>query len=93
MITIFNRKKIKSTFSIEKKTEIKQILSDNNIKYYVKTNHINRQSAFGTKCSTMGTFGQNMELAYGKKNELIYEHIIYVHKNDFDKALSITNEI
>ena len=74
MITIFNRKKIYTTFSMKSQAEIKNILDNNGIKYYQKV--VNRRSAY-TRALT-GSFGENPSYAY--------EYIIYVHKKDFDLA-------
>lgn len=64
---------------MSEQAKIRDKLSQNNIKYYVKT--INRMSpssfARGTRSST-GSFGQNIDLTY--------EYIIYVHKKDYEQA-------
>lgn len=84
MLTIFNRKELTTTFSIQKQSKVRSILSSNNIKYYIKTVNRNSPSTFSDTRSRTGTFGQNMELAY--------QYIIYVHKKDYDKALAIINQ-
>lgn len=85
MITIFNRKEVYLTYSINKQAEIRKILSQNNIKYSVKT--INRMSSSPISRGTrrMGAVGQDMDLNY--------EYTIYVHKKDYDKAKYIINKI
>ncbi len=79
MITIFNRKLIHTSFSMESQAKVKDILDHNGIKYYEKV--INRRSASpfgnGTRAIT-GSFGESF--AY------TYEYIIYVHRKDFDLA-------
>lgn len=83
MITIFNRKELTTTFSMEQQAKVRNILSQNNIKYIVKTVNRTTSSVLGTTRSKTGTLGQNIKLSY--------EYIIYVHKNDYDKAKSIIN--
>ncbi len=79
MITIFNREELINTFSMKKQSEVRNILADHGIAYKIKT--INRKSASpmspGSRART-GTFGENLELAY--------EYIIYVKREDYEKA-------
>jgi len=84
MINIFNRKELTTTFSMEKQSKVRSILSDNNIKYYIKTINRNSPSAFSDTRLRTGTFGQSMKLSY--------EYIIYVHKKDYDKAKAIISK-
>ena len=85
MITIFNRKELYLTYSINDQAIIRGILSQNNIEYYVKT--VNRMSssffASGNR-GRRGSFGQNMDVNY--------QYIIYVHKKDYDNAMYIINK-
>ncbi len=79
MITVFNRKEIFISFSMESQAEIRNLLDNHEIKYYVKV--VNRRSASpfgnGTRSIT-GSFGENFSYTY--------EYIIYVHKKDFELA-------
>ncbi|MCM1122908.1 MAG: hypothetical protein NC416_10015 [Eubacterium sp.] len=75
MLTIFNRKMIFTTFSMEDQAKIRNILDDNGIKSYVKV--INRRGGNGTRSIT-GSYGENP--AY------TCEYIIYVYKKDFGLA-------
>ena len=84
MITIFNRKEIYSTNSMSEQVNIRDILSQNNIYYYVKTVNRMAPSLFTSgRRSRTGTFGQNMDFSYG--------YTIYVHKKDYDKARYLIN--
>ncbi len=74
MITIFNRRIVFTSFSMERQAEIKDILDTNRIKYCEKV--VNRRSN-GTRSIT-GSYGENF--AY------TYEYIFYVHKKDFELA-------
>lgn len=79
MITIFNRKQVLVSFSMEKQAEAKNILDHNGIKYYEKV--INRRSASPFGGSTRSRTG-----SFGEKTSYMYEYIIYVHKKDFELA-------
>lgn len=85
MITIFNRREVYLTYSIDEQAKIRKKLAQNNIKYYIKT--INRMSpspiARGTR--SVGTLGQ--------KTGSNYEYIIYVHKKDYDQARYIISKL
>lgn len=74
MITIFNRKAVLTSFSMESQANVKNVLDHNGIRYYEKV--VNRRSAYSR--SRTGSFGENSSYAY--------EYIIYVHKKDFELA-------
>lgn len=85
MITIFNRKTVFITFSMERQVEIKDILNANGIIYCVKVVNRRSSSAFGTGTrSITGSYGENF--AY------MYEYIFYVHKKDFELAEMCINK-
>lgn len=79
MITALNRKELVITFDMAEQARVREILAANKIDYKVKT--VNRMSpspmAAGSRSYT-GTLGQN--------KDTMYEYIIYVHKNDYEKA-------
>lgn len=79
MITIFNRKMIFTSFSMESQADVRNLLDNNGIRYYVKV--VNRRSASpfanGTRSRT-GSFGEDFSH--------MYEYVIYVHKKDFESA-------
>lgn len=83
MITIFNRKELIVTTSMEKQAEVREILAQNNIPYEVKT--VNRGSG-----SALGGRTRAVSGALGEKQELTYEYIIYVKKEDYEEAASLT---
>lgn len=82
MITIFNRKELCLVFSMNEQANIREALSSNNIKYYIRT--INNMSRSGGTRGRMGSFGQNIDLSY--------QYIFYVHKRDYDKARYVINK-
>ncbi len=79
MITIFNRKKLITTYDTKEQARVRDILAANGIDYEVKV--VNRMSpspmAAGTRART-GTFGQSQEN--------MNEYVIYVKKVDYEKA-------
>lgn len=77
MITLFNRKELTITYSMNERARICDILSANGIEYYTKTTNTTA-SGFGNGRRGGSTLGINMDCAY--------EYKIYVHKNDYDRA-------
>lgn len=79
MITIFNRKELISTYDMKKQAEVRDLLSQFKIPYSIKV--INRKSPSpfdaGSRART-GTLGENLQLEY--------QYIIFVRKEDYDKA-------
>ena len=84
MLTIFKRQELIITYDLKRQSEIRDTLSQNGIKYYVKV--INRKSpspfTVGSRAKT-GAFGEDLQLSY--------EYIIYVSKADYPKAKDIIN--
>ncbi len=79
MITIFNRRELCITYSMGEQAEIRDILSQNNIEYRVRTTNRMSSSAFGRGMrGSTGSYGQNMGLNY--------EYTFYVHKKDYEQA-------
>ena len=81
MITIFNRKELLVTFDMKRQSDIRDTLAANGIEYTIKVT--NRQSAavIGSGRARTGSFGMNTDLSY--------EYKIYVHKKDYDHAMSL----
>lgn len=79
MITIFNRREVCITYSMQEQSEIRTLLADSGIDYSVKV--VNRKSPSpadaGSRART-GTFGEDLSK--------MYEYIFYVHKDDMEKA-------
>lgn len=74
MITIFNRKELFITFSNSEYIRIKNILSDNKIKYSVK-------------CSNRQFWNRGRTGSIGLNTEYLYDYKIYVKHEDYKKAL------
>ncbi|SHM17366.1 hypothetical protein SAMN02746066_01003 [Anaerosporobacter mobilis DSM 15930] len=85
MITIFNRKELIITYDLVKQAELRNLLAGNNIKYLIKTRNQKSPSPFtAASIGRTGTFGENLSLEY--------EYKIYVHKDDYNEALSIVKK-
>ena len=76
MITVWNRKELLCTFDIQKQAEIRQILADAGIDY--KTTVRGRGLMEGRR---MGTLGE--------KQEWNTEYIVYVKKDDWERAKAL----
>ncbi|MDU6264786.1 MAG: hypothetical protein E6600_09825 [Anaerocolumna aminovalerica] len=75
MITIFNRRELVTTYSMENQANIREILKSNKIDYRLKT--ITKNSRIR---GNIAIIGQNINQAY--------EYIFYVHKKDLEYAKS-----
>lgn len=78
MITMLNRKELAVTFSLEEQAAIRTKLQDQGIDYTIKTVNRNSPSPISQERAYRGTFGQDPNLDC--------QYIIYVHKEDFEKA-------
>ena len=81
MITIFNRKELLVTMDMNKQANVRDILSSNGIPYEIKTTNLQSSQAVGSRRGRYGSFGVNQKFSY--------EYKIYVHKNDYDKAVGL----
>lgn len=77
MLTIFNRRELVVTQSMERQAEVRNILATNGIAYTVRTT--NRQG--GIQRANMWSAGFNQSFAW--------EYKIYVHKKDLEYALHL----
>lgn len=82
MIGFFKRKELFITFSMQKQAEIRQILTENNIEYIIKVYNRSAGVFSGTRSRT-GAFGESENLSR--------EYVIYVHKDDYEKARFLIN--
>ncbi len=82
MLTIFNRRELLTTFSMEEQNRVRDILAKNHIDYRIKTvNPSARATVASSGRSRTGSFGVDMDCAY--------QYYIYVHKNDYARAQSL----
>ncbi|MDD4844173.1 MAG: hypothetical protein PHU31_07555 [Anaerotignum sp.] len=80
MITIFNRKELMITYSMEKQAKIRNLLVEHNIDYSI---------------STLGNMMQSYERSMNPLTPRINpptEYRIYVKKQDYEKAIHLLNE-
>ncbi len=76
MIHMFNRKELLTTLSMEVQGRVRQILAANQIDYTVKT--LNLTAPNGSRSRTD---------AFGLGATAAYQYIIYVKKEDHERAL------
>ena len=82
MLTIFNRRELLTTASMEEQNRVRDILAQNHIDYCVKTVNPTARSTFGSSGrARTGSFGIDIDCAY--------QYYIYVHKNDYARAQSL----
>ena len=78
MVTIFNRRELILTLSMERQAEVCAILSTNGIDYQVKTTNLKNQQTLDSRRAHAGSSGIFSDHSY--------EYKIYVHKRDYEKA-------
>ena len=78
MITIFNRKELIITTDMKRQSDIRNVLTNNNINYMIKTTNLQNAPVVGANRGRTGSFGINQDYSY--------EYKIFVHKNDYDRA-------
>ena len=81
MITIFNRREVLITMDTKRQSSVRDILSANGIDYTVKVTNLQNASPMYSSRGRVGSFGINQNYSY--------EYKIYVHKKDYDSALSL----
>ena len=79
MLTIFNRRELYMTYNMNDRIRICDILRANGIDYRLKTTNTTASAMGGRRGGN--TLGVNMDYTY--------EYKIYVHKNDYDRALHL----
>lgn len=80
MITIFNRKEVCLTYDVKRQSDVRDILHANGIDYTVQVRNRKSPSPLGAGSrARTGTFGENSALAN--------EYKIFVHKDDYEKAM------
>ena len=81
MITVFNRKELIITMDMNRQAKVRDVLSQNGVDYTVKTTNLETAPIFGNRRARTGSFGINPDYSY--------EYKIYVHKKDYEKAVSL----
>jgi hypothetical protein len=80
MITIFNRKEVCITYDMNRQAEIRNILQGADIDYVIRTK--NRTETMFVRGGTRAYTG-----SWGNRQMMDYEYHIYVHKDDYERAL------
>ena len=80
MITIFIRKEVCITYDMNRQAEIRNILQGANIDYIIRTK--NRTETMLVRGGTRAYTG-----SWGNRQMMDYEYHIYVHKDDYERAL------
>ena len=79
MITIFNRKELVVTYSLEEQSRIREILSSNGMEYKIKvTDRTNAQVIMPGIRSEISDFGND--------SGWMYEYQIFVKSVDYERA-------
>lgn len=81
MIFFINQKEVFMGYSMKEFSDVRFKLSSNGIKYKFRTVNQSSSSIISSSRSRNSSYGLNQ--AYN------YLYYVYVHKNDYDKALSI----
>ena len=84
MIHLFNRKELLVTFKLEEQARVRDILAANGLDYRVKT--VNRASPSPFSAGTRGRSG-----TFGLRTDAMYEYILFVKKDDYDRALHLVH--
>lgn len=80
MITVFNRKLLITTMDMKRQSDMRYKLESANIDYIIRTKNLQSSELFGPgNRDRYGSTGINQNYSY--------EYKIYVHKNDYEKAL------
>ncbi len=81
MISIFNRRELLVTLSMETQAKVRNILAANHIDYTIKTKNLQASPWYANSRSRTGSFGINTDYTY--------EYKIYVHKDAYEKAVEL----
>ena len=79
MLTIFNRRELLTTFSLEEQDRVRDILAQNGNDYRIKT--VNPAAR-----STVGASGRSRTGSFGVNPDCAYQYYIYVRACDLERA-------
>lgn len=86
MITLFNRKTVYTGYDLKKFSAIRDILAASQIDYTMNTkNRMGQWTGHGTLRGRTGSLGQSADTTY--------EYEIFVHKDDYEKAMHLIQGI
>ena len=85
MFTIFNRKELLITMSMDVQANVRSVLAANLIDYSIKTKNLQASPWYANSRARTGTFGINSDYSY--------EYKVYVRKEDYDRAVMLISQI
>jgi hypothetical protein len=83
MITIFNRKELLTTFSMDEQNRVRDVLAQNGIDYRVKS------VCPTARATAFGDSGRARTGSFGIDSQSAYQYYIYVHKHDYARAQAL----
>ena len=84
MFTIFNRKELLITMTMDVQANVRSVLAANHIDYSIKTKNLQASPWYANSRSRTGTFGINSDYSY--------EYKIFVRAEDYDIAQALINQ-
>ena len=84
MITVFNRKELIVTMSMDVQAKVRDVLATNNIDYSIKTKNLQASPWYANSRSRTGSFGINSDYSY--------EYKIFIRAEDYDIAQVLINQ-
>ncbi|MBC8588267.1 hypothetical protein [Paratissierella segnis] len=81
MISLWNRKEVFIGYSMKNFNKCREILNLNKIRYIYRVVNPHGSKFFGANRSYRSTFGEKIEYDY--------EYHIYVHRDDYEKAMKV----
>jgi hypothetical protein len=84
MITVFNRKELIVTMSMDIQAKVRDVLATNNIDYSIKTKNLQASPWYANSRSRTGSFGINSDYSY--------EYKIFIRAEDYDIAQVLINQ-
>jgi hypothetical protein len=84
LITVFNRKELFVTYSMEALAKARDALDAGGIPHYVRTRTLTSPTAYSDARAGTGSFGSDMNASY--------EYKIYVHRKDCQSAAAVIGQ-
>ena len=84
MITVFNRKELIVTMSMDIQAKVRDVLATNNIDYSIKTKNLQASPWYANSRSRTGSLGINSDYSY--------EYKIFIRAEDYDIAQVLINQ-
>lgn len=80
MITVFNRREVLTTFSMEEQANARSILSEHKLPYVTRTVNMSGGNSIlvSGHRATWGSIGENLDYTY--------QYYLYVHKKNYEEA-------